>query len=120
MTLDPPMEVVQFLQFIGIDWPMINEDAVREVAGYIEEFAGRIEQAHQDATMTIRQMGTAYQGASYELLAQRWAQMSSRHERVAGHLPWRCSRAARGGGLHRGAEGRGDRGVGGAGGVVRG
>lgn len=38
---------------------MINEDAVREVAGYTEQFADRIEQAHQDATMTIRQMGTA-------------------------------------------------------------
>lgn len=24
MALDPPMEVVQFLQFVGIDWLMIN------------------------------------------------------------------------------------------------
>ena len=79
MALDPPMEVVQFLQFVGIDWPMINEDAVREVAGYIQEFADRIEQAHLDATTTIQRMGSAYQGASYELLVERWAQMSSRH-----------------------------------------
>lgn len=79
MALDPPMEVVQFLQFIGIDWPMINEDVVREVADYVREFADRIEQTHQDATATIRQMGTVYQGASYELLVERWAQMSSRH-----------------------------------------
>lgn len=27
MALGPPMEVVQLLQSIGIDWPMINEDS---------------------------------------------------------------------------------------------
>jgi uncharacterized protein YukE len=70
---------VQLLNFIGVDWPMINEDTVREVAGYVQEFAANIEQAHQDATGTIKQMGSAYQGASYELLTQRWAEMSSSH-----------------------------------------
>lgn len=73
------MEVVQLLNFIGVDWPMINEDTVREVAGYVQEFAENIQQAHQDATDTIQKMGSAYQGASYELLVQRWAQMSSSH-----------------------------------------
>lgn len=73
------MEVVQLLNFIGVDWPMINEDTVREVAGYVQEFADNIQQAHQDASDTIQKMGGAYQGASYELLAQRWAQMSSSH-----------------------------------------
>jgi uncharacterized protein YukE len=79
MALDPPMEVVQLLQFIGVDWPMINEDTVREVAGHVQEFADNIEQAHRDATDTIQRMGGAYQGASYELLIERWSQMSSSH-----------------------------------------
>jgi uncharacterized protein YukE len=73
------MEVVQLLNFIGVDWPMVNEDTVREVAGHVQEFADNIQQAHQNATDTIQKMGSAYQGASYELLVQRWAQMSSSH-----------------------------------------
>jgi uncharacterized protein YukE len=73
------MEVVQLLNFIGVDWPMINEDTVREVAGHVQEFADNIQQSHQDATDTIQKMGSAYQGASYDLLVQRWAQMSSSH-----------------------------------------
>ena len=79
MALDPPMEVVQFLQFIGVDWPMINEDTVREVADMIAQFAEHIQQAHQDATSTIGNMAQSYQGASYDLLVQRWAQMSQTH-----------------------------------------
>lgn len=79
MALDPPMEVVQLLQFIGVDWPMINEDTVREVAGHVQEFADNIQQAHRDASDTIQKMGSAYQGASYDRLVERWAQMSSSH-----------------------------------------
>ncbi|MGH6655490.1 MAG: hypothetical protein ACRDVE_09815 [Actinocrinis sp.] len=79
MALDPPMEVVQLLNFIGVDWPMVNEDTVREVAGYVQQFADNIQQSHQDATDTIQQMSAAYQGASYEKLVQRWADMSSSH-----------------------------------------
>jgi len=79
MALDPPMEVVQLLNFIGVDWPMVNEDTVREVARHVQEFADNIGQAHQDATDTIQKMGSSYQGASYDLLVRRWAEMSSSH-----------------------------------------
>lgn len=79
MALDPPMAVVNFLNFIGVDWPMINEDTVREVANVVQEFAANIQSSHQDATSTIAQMSSAYQGASYDLLVERWAQMSSTH-----------------------------------------
>jgi uncharacterized protein YukE len=79
MALDPPSEVVQFLQFIGVSWPSVNEDTVRDVAGYIQEFADNLKGTHQDATNTIQQMGEAYQAASYDTLVQRWAEMSSTH-----------------------------------------
>lgn len=58
---------------------MINEGTVHEVGGYVQEFAANIGQAHQDATSTIKQMGSAYQGTSYELPVERWARMSSSH-----------------------------------------
>jgi uncharacterized protein YukE len=79
LALDPPWEVVQFLQFIGIDWPMINEDTVRELASVVQEFADNLESTHQDATNEMQQLGHAYQAASYEQLMDRWAEMSSTH-----------------------------------------
>lgn len=79
MALDPPMEVVQLLNFIGVDWPMINEDTVREVAGFVKEFADNLQSSHQDATQAIHAMGAAYQGASYEALVQGWADKSNTH-----------------------------------------
>jgi uncharacterized protein YukE len=73
------MEVVQLLQFVGVDWPMINEDTVRQVAGLVQQFAGNIQNTHQDATRTIHRMSEAYQAASYDQLVQRWADMSKTH-----------------------------------------
>lgn len=79
MALDPPEPVVKFLNIIGIDWPMINEDKVRELASNVKDFSDGIQQAHQDATSTIQQMSGAYQGRSYETLVERWSEMSSTH-----------------------------------------
>jgi uncharacterized protein YukE len=79
MALDPPMEVVQLLQFIGVDWPMINEDTVREVAGFVQEFADNLQSSHQNATQAIHAMGAAYQGASYDRLVHAWADKSNTH-----------------------------------------
>ena len=79
MALDPPWEVVTFLNFIGIKWPMINEDTVREVAGMIQSFAGDVQNTHQDATNQIQAMSEAYQGASYEKLVSEWESRSNTH-----------------------------------------
>jgi hypothetical protein len=79
MALDPPSEVVQFLQFIGIDWPSINEDAVRDLSSVVQEFADNLQSTHQDATSEMQQMGNAYQAASYDKLMERWTEMSGTH-----------------------------------------
>lgn len=79
MAIELPGEVVGFLQFIGINWPNINEDKVREFGGHVREFANNISGAHEDATSTVRQLGQAYDGATYETLLARWGQMSSDH-----------------------------------------
>jgi uncharacterized protein YukE len=79
VALDPPTEVVQFLNFIGIDWPQVNEDHVRELATHVRTFIGNVGDTHQDATGTISKMSQAYQGSSYEALVQRWTDLSSQH-----------------------------------------
>ncbi|KJK56345.1 WXG100 family type VII secretion target [Saccharothrix sp. ST-888] len=79
MAIELPGEVVSFLQFIGINWPQVNEDKVREFASHVREFADGIQNTHQDSTSTIQQLGEAYQGASYEALVAKWGQLSGSH-----------------------------------------
>ena len=79
MALDPPWEVVTFLNFIGIQWPMINEDTVRDVATMIQQFTQDVQNTHQDSTNQIHAMSEAYQGASYETLVSQWEQRSNTH-----------------------------------------
>jgi uncharacterized protein YukE len=71
--------VVTFLNFIGIKWPMINEDTVRDVATMIQQFAQDVQNTHQDATNQIHAMSEAYQGASYEKLVSEWQSRSNTH-----------------------------------------
>ncbi|MEY9876451.1 uncharacterized protein YukE [Streptacidiphilus sp. MAP12-33] len=79
MAIELPGEVASFLQFIGINWPQINEDRVREFASHVREFATNIEDTHQQATDTVKAMGQHYQANSYELLVSKWAHLSQGH-----------------------------------------
>lgn len=79
MAIELPGPVADFLQFIGIDWPNINEDAVREFGQQVKDFANNISTTHSAATDTVTQLGQSYQGPSYDALFSKWAQMSSGH-----------------------------------------
>lgn len=70
---------MQFLQFIGINFPNVNEDHVREFATHVKTFAQNVSDTHDQATSTVHQLGEAYQGSSYEALIAKWADMSSSH-----------------------------------------
>ncbi|MFJ3790177.1 WXG100 family type VII secretion target [Kitasatospora sp. NPDC090091] len=79
MAIELPGEVVTLLEFIGIRWPSINEDKVREFGEHVKEFAQGLEELHADSTATVHQLGGAYEGASYEALVAKWALMSDKH-----------------------------------------
>ncbi|MFF2806596.1 WXG100 family type VII secretion target [Streptomyces sp. NPDC058000] len=79
MAIELPEEVVSFLSLIGINWPTVNEDKVREFASHVREFAENVEAAHQDSTATVKRLREAYDGASYEALLAKWGQLSDRH-----------------------------------------
>ena len=81
MAIELPSEVVSFLNFIGINWPDVDEDQVRAFAGHVRDFANNIDGTHQAATSTIQQMSSSYSGSSYEQLVQTWANMSNDHMR---------------------------------------
>jgi type VII secretion system (Wss) protein ESAT-6 len=79
MAIELPSEVAKFLQFIGIDWPQINEDKVRDFGTHLREFASNLQDAHQQAAGTVRQLGQSYQGSGYEALMEKWASTSTQH-----------------------------------------
>ncbi|MEU9126653.1 hypothetical protein AB0D08_00825 [Kitasatospora sp. NPDC048540] len=79
MAIELPGELVFVMDLLGLNWPQVNEDGVREFADHVRRFAVNIDGTHQAATATIRAMADAYQASSYEQLAERWARMSEDH-----------------------------------------
>jgi uncharacterized protein YukE len=79
VSIELPGPVVDFLSVIGINWPNVDEDKVREFATHVRDFASKLEETHQAATSTIHAMSEFYQGGSYEQLVAAWAQMSNSH-----------------------------------------
>ncbi|NUP26806.1 MAG: hypothetical protein HOQ44_08950, partial [Nocardia sp.] len=79
MAIEIPHEVAAFLNFIGVPYPDINEDQVRELAGHVRTFADEVSGTHSAATGAIGEMGSVYQGESYRALVASWANLSSSH-----------------------------------------
>jgi uncharacterized protein YukE len=79
VAIELPGEVVQLLQFIGVNWPNINEDKVREAGQHVREFAENIQGTHDAATSAIHNSSQHYQGAGYEAMVAAWGQKSSDH-----------------------------------------
>jgi uncharacterized protein YukE len=79
LAIELPEAVVTFLGVIGINWPNINEDSVREFGSHVREFATNLDSTHESASSTIQEMGSAYSGSSYEQLVSTWANMSNSH-----------------------------------------
>jgi uncharacterized protein YukE len=79
VAIELPQPVVDFLQVIGINWPQVNEDKVREFATHVREFASNIEDTHSQVNSTLQDVGQSYQGKSYDLLISKWAALSQNH-----------------------------------------
>jgi uncharacterized protein YukE len=79
MAIELPDEVVTLLDLIGINWPDVNEDSVREFASHVRDFSTKLNDTHQDSTAAIKKMADVYQGVSYDALLAKWGQLSSSH-----------------------------------------
>ncbi|MFD7920619.1 WXG100 family type VII secretion target [Streptomyces sp. NPDC059740] len=79
MAIELPEVVVSFLQFIGVNWPDVNEDKVREFGQHVRDFADKVDDTHKDSTASVKQLADVYQGASYEALLSKWGQLSDSH-----------------------------------------
>ena len=74
MAIELPAEVVSFLRTIGINWPRVNEDDVREFASRVRELGDKIDATHRHFTITVQQLSKNYQGASYVVLTYEAAE----------------------------------------------
>lgn len=72
-------EVVLMLNMMGLPYPDIDADQVRELAQYVREFIADVRETHESATGAINAMGSVYSGRSYEALIARWAMISEKH-----------------------------------------
>lgn len=79
MSIELPHEVALFLNVMGVPYPDIDEDQVRELATQVRNFATNVRDTHESATDTIQDMGSVYSGYSYEQLVATWARMSASH-----------------------------------------
>ncbi|MGY2093581.1 WXG100-like domain-containing protein [Nocardia gipuzkoensis] len=79
MTVEVPHEVALFLNFLGVPYPDIDEDQVRELAYHVRTFATNVQNTHESASGAVRDMGSVYSGESYEAMVASWARMSSTH-----------------------------------------
>ncbi|MFD8702173.1 WXG100 family type VII secretion target [Kitasatospora sp. NPDC059648] len=79
MAIELPHDVVTLLNLIGIKWPTVNEDKVRDFAHHVRQFAKDVEATHGHSSATVKQVGESYEGESYEALAKKWAAASNDH-----------------------------------------
>ncbi|MEV2226468.1 hypothetical protein AB0E01_42445 [Nocardia vinacea] len=79
MSIEIPSDVALFLNYCGVPYPDINEDDVRALAEHVRVFATGVQETHESATGTVKQMGSVYSGYSYEQLVAAWAAMSATH-----------------------------------------
>lgn len=79
MAIDLPGPVADFLSFIGITWPNVDEDKVREFGDHVAAFRASLDGTHRAATGTVTELGSSYRGAAYDQLRATWGRMSSSH-----------------------------------------
>jgi len=79
MAIELPPPVADFLSFIGIPWVNLNEDKVREFSQNVKTFASDVADVHGNATSTLSQLGSGYEGAAYDALMRMWGSKTSSH-----------------------------------------
>jgi hypothetical protein len=80
--MDLPDELVWVLNMLGLPWPTIDEDTLRDYASELRSFGSSMTDTHGQAGATVNALSAGASGPSYEALIERWAQASSNHVQV--------------------------------------
>ncbi|MFQ6229381.1 hypothetical protein [Nocardia sp. NPDC002869] len=74
MSIHIPSEVVLFLNILGIPYPDVDVDQVRELSRTVEELATEVRETYDESTNTVEALGSAISGDSYQAILVMWAQ----------------------------------------------
>ncbi|MEV5881782.1 DUF6531 domain-containing protein [Streptomyces sp. NPDC052020] len=69
----------EILDFIGINWPNVDEDDYREMAEAMREFADRFETHGGEAVAVVNRVIASSEGAAVDALAEHWGKVKSSH-----------------------------------------
>ncbi|GAA2024754.1 hypothetical protein GCM10009839_23310 [Catenulispora yoronensis] len=80
MAMNLPHWLVEVVDFLGFNWPEIDEDQMRDAAKHLRDWADHTEElnrgTHQRITVDV---AAVYQSQSYLTLAQAWGEGSKKH-----------------------------------------
>jgi hypothetical protein len=79
VSLDLPGELEWAIGFLGLPWPAIEEDQLREYALHLREYASSLAGTHADARNTVLSLSADNYGESIDALVDRWGHSSSAH-----------------------------------------
>ena len=82
MSIELPNELVWVMNMLGLPWPQIDEDTLRQYATELRTFASSMTDTHGTAHARVGALSATNSGPSYEALVERWAQASSSHVHV--------------------------------------
>ncbi len=79
MSLDLPPELEWAISFIGLPWPSIEEDQLREYATHLRTFGSALAATHGDARGTVLGLSADNYGESIDAVVERWGYASYAH-----------------------------------------
>ena len=82
MSIELPDELVWVMNMLGLSWPQIDEDTLRDYASELRSFGSSMTDTHGQADAAINALSSGSSGSAYEALIERWAQASSNHIHV--------------------------------------
>ncbi|MFI6007975.1 DUF6531 domain-containing protein [Streptomyces sp. NPDC051243] len=69
----------EILDFIGINWPNVDEDDYREMADAMREFADTFEHHGGEALAAVNRVIASSEGSAVDLLSEHWGKVRSSH-----------------------------------------
>ncbi len=80
MAINLPHWLVEIVDFLGFNWPEIDEDQIREAAGRLRTYADNCEQSHNTTHgIVTNDLPAVYQAQSFTALSDAWTNETRGH-----------------------------------------
>lgn len=76
---DLPPTVVNLLNLVGVPWPYVDEQPVRDFASLVRRFGQAVQTTHEDSTRQVAAVAEAYKSASSQKMTEGWRNLSAKH-----------------------------------------